>query len=163
MLKYLRSIGDYLQYKVLAGLWATLWSDDLPQLFFLFIFLELLDIFTRWLALSAACYKAIYPQSKGNLFIYLRFMYQARRWRFIRSTGLRDGFCDKVLTYCLLLLLAATVDAALSIGHAPRIMLTVTVSVLAMTEGLSVLENMGEAGVTVIKDIKAKLLKKKEI
>lgn len=161
MQKYAVELLNYWEYKVLAGLWATFYSDDLPILFLLFVALEMLDIFTRWLALSRQCFLAIYPQTPCNLYRALVFMWQARRWRFIRSTGLRDGFCDKMLIYLILLLLAATVDGALTIVHIPgRVLLTIVTTVLATTEGLSILENLSECGVPVIKQIKDKFQKK---
>lgn len=161
MQKYIMELLNYWQYKVLAGLWASIYSDDLPVLFLLFIGLECLDIFTRWLALSRQCHKALYPQSPCNLYQSLMFLWQARKWRYIRSTGLRDGFCDKMLTYLLLLFLSATVDGALTIVHIPgRVLLTIVVTVLATTEGLSILENLSECGVPVIKQIKDKFVKK---
>lgn len=161
MQKYIMELLNYWQYKVLAGLWASIYSDDLPVLFLLFLGLEFLDIFTRWLALSRQCHMAIFPQSPCNLYKALTFLWQARKWRYIRSTGLRDGFCDKMLTYLLLLFLAATVDGALTIVHIPgRVLLTIVVTVLATTEGLSILENLSECGVPVIKQIKDKFVKK---
>lgn len=160
MWKYVKGIEDYFIYKVLAGIWASFWSDELPQLFLIFVFLEIMDIFTRWLALTADWYKKVYPQSEGNLYIYLKWMWQARKWRWIKSTGLRDGFCDKMLVYLILLLVAALVDGALIIGHVPPVMRMVTTMVLATTEALSICENLGEAGVSVVKEIEKKIKEK---
>ena len=161
MLKHLQSIGQYIQYKILAGAWAVFWTDDLPRLFFLFLLLEFLDIFTRWLALSVQCFKALYPQTPCNLWRAFCFLPTARRWRFIRSTGLRDGFCDKMLTYLVLLLVAALVDGALLIVHIPaRVLLTIVTVVLATTEGLSIIENLGECGVAVVGEIKKRFIEK---
>lgn len=156
MQKYVSAIFDYWYAKVWLGLIASLWSDDLPILFCLFVLLEIIDILTRWLALTADWYKKTYPQCKGNLFIYCKWILQARRWRWIKSTGLRDGFCNKMLVYLILLLLSATVDGALAIAHMPRILLSIVVTVLAATEALSILENLNECDVAVIKQIKEK-------
>lgn len=160
MQKYITECLNYWEYKILAGLWAAVYTDELPILFLMFVGLEMMDIFTRWLALSYACHKAMYPQTPCNLWQSFKFLWQARKWRWIRSTGLRDGFCDKMLIYLILLLLAATVDGALAIGHMPRVLLTIVVTVLATTEALSVLENLSECDVPVIKQI-ASLFKKK--
>lgn len=155
--KYINNLLEYFQYKILAGLFASFWSDDLLILFLLFIGLEFIDIFTRWIALSKSCWKALYPQTYCSMWRAITFMWQSRKWRFIRSTGLRDGFCDKMPVYLILLLLSATVDACLSIAHAPRACLTIVVTVLATTEALSILENLSEAGVGVVDKIKKKL------
>lgn len=158
--KYLLEAGNYLQYKIIAGLIAAIFSEDFFKLLLLFIALELLDIFTRWLALSMQCYKAIYPQSPCGLWKATKWLWQAHRWRFIKSDGLRDGFCDKMLVYLLLLLTGAFVDAAFQIGHTPRVLTTIIVVVLGSTEALSILENLSECGVPVIKQIKERFVKK---
>ena len=161
-IQYVHNVGEYWQYKVVAGLWAAFWSDELPILFLLFVGLELMDIFTRWLALTADWYKKTYPQSRGNLYIYLTWMWQARKWKWIKSDGLREGFCNKCMVYLVLLLLAGTVDAALSISHVPRVMLSIVTTVLASTEALSICENLSECNVTVIKQIRDKFKDKIE-
>ena len=142
MTKYLLETWHYIQYKLIAGIIAAVFTEDFFKLLLLFIFLECLDIFTRWLSLSYQCYKSIYPQTKCGMFKALCFMWQARRWRFINSCGLRDGFCDKMLMYLILLLVGAIVDSAFTIGHAPRLLSTIIVVVLGSTEALSVLENL---------------------
>lgn len=156
MHKYLVEAFNYWQYKILAGLWATFWSDDIAILFLLFLLLELLDIFTRWLSLSKSCFNAIYPRTECSLWRAFTFIWQARRWRFICSTGLRDGFCDKILTYSILLLVAATVDAALQIAGVPRALLMIVTTVLVTTEALSILENLSDCGLMVVSTIKEK-------
>ena len=161
MFKHLQNIGQYIQYKILAGAWAVFWTDDLPRLFLLFVGLELMDIFTRWIALSFDWFKKTYPQTPCNLWTAVCWMWQARKWRWIKSTGLRDGFCDKMLTYLLLLLMAALVDGALLIVHIPaRVLLTIVTVVLATTEGLSIIENLGECGVAVVGEIKRRFVEK---
>ena len=157
MSKHVEELAQYWQYKILAGVWSALYSDDVVILFLLLVGLQLIDIFTRWLAQSYHCFKAIYPQTPCNLYRAWTFMWQARRWRYIRSTGLRDGFCDKMITYLLLLLLAITADAALEIGKLPRVLISTVSGVLVLTETLSVLENLSECGVQAIGQIKDKI------
>ena len=160
MHKYLTAIADYWEGKVLAGLFAAVFSDDLLILLCIFVALECMDIFTRWLSLSRQCFLAIYQNVPCSLWRAFTFIWQARKWRFIKSAGLRDGFCDKMLIYLTLLLLAALVDGALYIAHSPRVLLTITVTVLAATEALSILENLSETGVGVVAKIKDKFMKK---
>lgn len=162
MQKYVAEVIKYWHEKVFVGLWAAFWTEDVLMLFLLFVGLECLDIFTRWLALSRACFKAIYPQTHCSLWRAFRFLWQARKWRYIRSTGLRDGFCDKMLTYMLLLLLALMVDGAMLIVHIPgRFLMTVVTTVLSTTEALSILENLSECGIGVISEIRKKFTEKK--
>ena len=160
MTKYLNELLNYWQYKVIAGLWTVIFQDELPVLFLLFIFLEVLDIFSRWLALSRKCWTDLYPQTPCSTWKAFCWLWQSRKWRYIKSTGLRDGFCDKMLVYLILLLLSATVDGALALAHVPRALLSIVTTVLVTTEALSVMENLSEAGVEVITTIKDKFTEK---
>lgn len=155
MYKYLNEVTNYIQYKIIAGLIASIFTEDFLKLLLLFITLEVIDIFTRWLANSYHCYKAIYPNSPCGIYKALTFLWQARKWRYIKSTGLRDGFCDKMLLYCLLLLVGAVVDTAYTITKTPAILSSIITVVLASTEAMSVLENISEIN-DIAKNIKNK-------
>lgn len=155
MLKYVHSLFEYWQYKIIAGLIASIFSDKFFKLLTILILLNVLDIFSRFLSNSYNCYKSIYPNSPCGLWKAFTFVWQARKWRFIRSTGLRDGFCDKMMLYLILLLVGAFVDTAYALGNTPRIMSSIIVMVLASTEALSILENLGECN-EIIKQIKDK-------
>lgn len=159
MHKYMVEVGNYLQYKIIFGLVASIFTDDFFKLLFIFMLLEFLDIFTRWLAQSKKCYRAIYPDSPCNLLTCVGFLWQARKWRYIRSTGMRNG-CDKMLLYLILLLTSSLVDAALKIGNAPRVLTTIVVVVLASTEALSIMENLSECGVGIVATIRTKFEEK---
>lgn len=153
--KYIHGVIEYFEYKLPAAIWTALWVDDYAILLCMFIGMELLDVFTRWLALSRKCYKDIYPQSECSLWRAFTFLWQARKWRYIKSTGLRDGFCDKTLLYLILLALAGFVDGILGIAKVPKMLTSIIATVLALTEALSILENLSDCQVkeiTVIKD-----------
>lgn len=155
MLKYINNLFEYWQYKIIAGLIASIFSDNFFKLLTILILLNVLDIFSRFLSNSYSCYKSIYPNSPCGLWKAFTFMWQARKWRYIRSTGLRDGFCDKMMLYLILLLVGAFVDTAYALGNTPRIMSSIIVMVLASTEALSILENLSECN-EIIKQIKDK-------
>lgn len=160
MYRYVVELKNYIHYKIVLGLVASVFTDDFFKLLCIFVLLEFLDIFTRWLAQSKKCYRAIYPKSPCNLWTCFCFLWQARKWRFIRSTGLRDGFCDKMLLYLILLLTSSLVDTALQIGHTPKVLTTIVTVVLSSTEALSIMENLSESGVTLVGQIKDKFKEK---
>ena len=160
MHKYMVEVKDYIQYKIIFGLVASVFTDDFFKLLCIFALLEFMDIFTRWLSLSRQCFLAIYHNVPCSLWRAFKFLWQARKWRFIRSTGLRDGFCDKMLLYLILLLTSSLVDTALQIGHTPKVLTTIVTVVLSSTEALSIMENLSECGVGVISVIKNKFQEK---
>lgn len=144
MTKYLLETLQYWQYKIIAGVFAVVFTDSFGKLIFVFACLEVLDIATRWLAQSKACYRAIYPDMPATITTYIGWLWQARKWRYIKSDGLRSG-ADKILTYLLLLLTAALADTALQIGGVKVFTLTtIVVMFLATTEALSIIENISE-------------------
>lgn len=158
MQKYITEVFNYIEHKIVLGIVAVVFTDDFFKLIAIFAALEILDIITRWVALSYRCFKDIYPDTKCGISRAFRFMWQARKWRYIRSTGLREG-CDKMLVYLILLLVGVLVDAAFAIGSAPRLLSTIIVTVLATTEALSILENVSECN-DVVKIIKTRFLEK---
>lgn len=159
MAKYITELINYWQYKIIAGVLATIFTDDFFKLVLIFSMLEILDIATRMVAESKACWHALYPETKGSIMTYLHFLWQARKWRYIRSDGLRSG-SDKLLTYLLLILAATTVDSALKIAGADKILLCtgIVCGFLAVTELLSIIENVSEfAEYGIIKKIAEKI------
>lgn len=162
MMKYIHELVNYWEYKILGAVVCSIFSESFFKLIVLFCFLEFLDIFSRMLAESKRCYCDIYKGFPHTIFTYLKFMWQARKWRYIQSDKLRSG-ADKLLTYLLLILSATIVDSALKIAGADKVMFcTATItSFCALTEMLSILENASEiSNINVVKQIKEKISKK---
>lgn len=149
IMKHLHEVLQFWEYKVVAGLFAMVFSEAFFKLLLLFLLLTLLDCYTRWVAISASLWKHTYPNSKGNLWIYTKRIYHTWKMRWISSAGLRDGFTDKYTAYMLLLLATSLVDAALVISKAPISISSIVVTCLAITEFISILENLSEAGIAV--------------
>ena len=165
MHKYLMQVWNYIEFKVLAGIAAAFYTTDVLMLLCIFLFLELMDIFTKWIAISKNLYCETYkdfPNHCYGVWIYIKYIPTARRMRKIKSGELRVGFCNKMLTYLLLLLLSMCFDGALTIAYSvkTKVLLGCTTTVLATTECLSVLENLEQSGVEVITQIKQGLLNK---
>ena len=161
----IKSITDKGTEKVVASaVGATVL--DLGTIFALFIGLEIVDIFTRCMAMSALLWKDMYGEEivrkRGNLLNYIKWLYQAHRWRYIDSTALRDGFWSKTIVYFLLIFVGYLGDTILAVKHMPQFVLVVFCGILVCTEVLSILENLGECNVSSVKDLKDIIKKKKE-
>lgn len=139
---------------------------DLGTIFALFIGLEVIDILTRCIAMSAQLWRDMYGEEivkkRGNLLNYIRWIWNAHEWRYIDSTALRDGFWSKTIVYFLLIFVGFIGDTILSVKHIPPFVLIIFCGVLVCTEILSILENLGECGVSSVQDIKALIKKRKE-
>lgn len=139
---------------------------DLGTIFAMFICLIVVDIVTRCMAMSALLWRNTYGpeivKRRGNLLNYIKWTWQAHKWRYIDSSALRDGFWSKVITYFLLLLVATCGDQILRVSHIPPFVLLVFCGILTCTEILSILENLGECGVSSVRDIHTLIKKRKE-
>ena len=139
---------------------------DLGTIFALFIGLELIDILTRCMAMSALLWKNMYGEEivrkKGNLLNYIKWIWQTHKWRYIDSSALRDGFWSKTIVYFILIFVGFLGDTILMVKHIPQFVLVIFCGILVCTETLSILENLDECGVSSVGDIKALIQKRKD-
>lgn len=163
----LKSVTEHLPAKVVASAGVTSVSSALGihvQLLGIFFILEVLDILTRWIALSAQLWKSMYPQTPGSVWQYIKFFWQAHRWRYIKSEAMRTQFISKISTYCIILLFSSLCDVAMRIagGSAFAVLLPLVCAISCFTELISCLENLAEADVNVAKELMQILNKRKE-
>ena len=163
----LKSVTEHLPEKLIASAGVSGVVSALGihvQLLGVFFLLELLDVLTRWIALSAQLWKDMYPQTPGTVWQYMKFIYQGHRWRRINSEAMRNQFISKISTYCIILLFTSLCDLAMRIAGGPAIsaLLPIVTAVLCCTELLSCLENLAEAGVNVAGELIAIVKARKE-
>ena len=149
---------------VASAVGATLW--DLGTIFFLLLLLEIIDIFTACIYQSSLLWQKMYDakiiEKRGNLLNYIKWIWQAHHWRFIDSFALRDGFCSKTIIYFLLIMTGYIIDSVMMIRHAPQLALTVVCGVLAITEGISICENLDSAGIKIAGELRDVFKKRKD-
>ena len=117
-------------------------------LFSIFAILVMLDLFTRWIAIS---YKRLYEAGlPDDLCSSVRGIPEAHREGLISSCVMRRQFWSKMLTYLLLVLAAVLVDNGLMLLGRSAMATTLVVTYLSMTELLSMVENLDEAGVSAL-------------
>ena len=144
----------------ISAVGATIW--DTVTVFGVFVFLAIIDIFTRIIACSCQLWMQTYGEEftrkHGNLWLFILWIPSAHKWRYVNSMALRTGFVSKLLTYMLLIIAARACDAILPV----HCMLTLVTSILALTEMLSVCENLSECNTSVAAEIKALVKKRKD-
>ena len=157
MHKYISEILNYIEYKIILGVITAIFTDSFFKVMFLFLLIEICDIFTRWLSQSKKCWMALYPTSKAGIWQYIKFLWQARKWRFIRSEAMRNG-ADKILLYLIIFLVATMVDAAIVASNGVKCCTVACVTICGCTEFLSILENLSEiTNANIIGIIKEKI------
>ncbi len=117
-------------------------------LFSIFAILVMLDLFTRWIAIS---YKRLDGAGlPDDLYSSIRGIPEAHREGLISSCVMRRQFWSKMATYMILVLAAILVDNGLILLGRSPMATTLIITYLSMTELLSMVENLDEAGVSAL-------------
>ena len=139
-------MGDMLNIKVVAGALLGLLTNKYSILMVGFGVLLYLDILTKWIAISYA-----YLVEQGNenpaFFDAVKGINSARKARKINSEEMRKRGVSKLFVYNICFLMAAVFDLmSMAAGSTSQIVQIVS-GYLAMNEALSIIENLGDAGV----------------
>lgn len=118
-------------------------------MFLCFSLLVLLDLLSRWIAISAELLRAE-GKSSPTLLAMFRAIPRARRLGLICSSAMKEQGLSKLILYNFCVLVSASADYLLSESGHPSGMVSLAVSYLAAAEALSVMENLSEAGFSSI-------------
>lgn len=136
---------------------------DILTIFSVFLALFFIDLLTRLMCQAHALWIAMFGReftSKyGNAYLYIRYINSAHKFKFINSWALRTGFTSKALTYMLLIISARICDIILPVNS---VLLSLVSTILAITELLSICENLGECEISVAKEIRDIVKKRKD-
>jgi phage-related holin len=142
----LERMWDMFNIKVIAGAVLGLVTHKYSILMVGFGVLLYIDIFTKWIAISYA-----YLVEQGNenpaFFDAVKGINSARKARKINSTEMRTRGVSKLFVYCICFLMAAVFDLMSMASGANSQIVQIVCGYLAMNEILSVIENLGDAGV----------------
>ena len=120
-------------------------------LFFAFGLVVFLDLFTRWLALSHQ--NLVTQKPEATLVDCLYGIPQAHKAGLISSYVMRKTFFSKMITYLLLIIGASIVDYMIKGSGGGVMAVSLVITYLSMTELLSIVENLDEAGVSAMHDL----------
>ena len=137
---------------------------DISTVFFLFVLLAVIDIISKCASLSADLARKMYGEEFTRKFLtftyFMKTIPRAYSWRWINSSQMKNGFTSKMLVYTILLITSCICDMLLPTNiQAMRMLVT---SILALTELISVCENLSLCNVEVANTLKQLVSKKKE-
>ena len=115
-------------------------------MFMVFIFLIFMDCLTRWMALGAAFLKN-HGHAEPGLWEACRAITAARRAGLISSQVMKKQGMEKLILYNVSVMTAAGADFLLKSSGTAPFLTSAIVSYLVVTETLSIIENLSEAGV----------------
>lgn len=118
------------------------------ELITLFTILIVIDLLTKWLALAYGFLK-----DEGNeptIIESIRAMPAAHRAGVISSRQMKCQFLSKMAVYILLTIASGVADEMLFAVHRQPMLMELCISYLAASEVLSVVENLNDAGVSIL-------------
>lgn len=145
MYTYWQSLWDHFPFKSFTGV-ILLWVGRQAGMFMVFMFLVFMDCFTRWMAISYGRLAAKKANSPSLMDAILSIP-AARREGLITSRVMKKQGVEKLILYHLCVLTAAEADYLLSLSGSYPFLSGAVVSYLAVTEALSIMENLSDAGV----------------
>ena len=163
--KTLEGLVDHLPAKMVGSVVISSLAD-IGSLLGLFCGLEFLDLFTKWISLShdywVRTYGKEFTEKHGFLWAYVKWLPECRRFKYINSSAMKNQFTSKMLTYTILILTCCWSDLAMKKVGGITFISVIGISMISLTEALSIVENLSSAGIGVADGIKSLLQKKKE-
>ena len=161
----IQSVVENLPVK-LAGSAITASIFDIGALLGLFCGLEFLDLLTKWISLSHDYWVRTYgkeiTEKHGCLWVYIKWLPECRRFKYINSSVMKNQFCSKMFTYTILILTCCLADMAVKKVGGVAFISMIGISMVSLTEALSILENLSSANIGIADSIKGILQKKKD-
>lgn len=150
VLNTLRNLSHDMVLKLLASsiIVALFYHAVLFAMFGAVVFL---DLFSRWLALSHQ-YLVTHKQ-EATLIDCFWGIKRAHKAGLISSYVMRKTFFSKMITYLLLIIGASIVDYMIKGSGGGVMAVSLVITYLSMTELLSIVENLDEAGVSAMHDL----------
>ena len=163
--KALDSLVDHLPAKLVGSVVISSLAD-IGSLLALFCGLEFLDLFSKWISLSHDYWEKTYGKEftakYGCLWLYIKWLTECRRFGYINSSAMKNQFTSKMLTYTILILTCAWADLTIKKVGGVAFISTIGISMISLTESLSIVENLSSANIGIADSIKGILQKKKD-
>lgn len=116
------------------------------RLLTIFVALVVIDLLTKWFQLSRQ-YLVDNEEEDLSAWAVLMAMRKARRAGYIKSDAMKHRFLGKIAVYMVFTFCAALLDGTFKTMGNPQFAVILTVGYLAVTEFLSILENLQAAGI----------------
>lgn len=117
------------------------------QLLLAFVGLVVVDLITKWVSLSYAHLAKRRRKNKPTLWQAIINIPQARKAGYIKSEVMKSRFVGKIIVYLLIVIAAGLVDHIMQTMANPTWAVVLAVGYLSVTEMVSILENLQDAGV----------------
>lgn len=132
------------------------------QLLLAFVGLVVIDLFTKWIALSREHLMKRKRKTPPTLWQCFCNILKARRAGYIKSEPMKHRFLGKILVYFFVVFAGGLADYIMKVMEKPTWAVLLLVGYLSITEMISIMENLQDAGVEEAGKLHELLEKKRE-
>ena len=150
-----KHILQWFPVKCMGGIVLAGWESQLWMLG-AFSLLVIIDCVTRWLAISSGLLQKS-GVAHPSLWDMVRYVPTARRMGYINSRTMKQRGVEKLVLYNLCVLTGACADYLIAFPVWDGRLSELAVSYLAMTEALSIVENLSDAGIRSMTELRKRL------
>lgn len=133
------------------------------QLLLAFVGLVIIDLVTKWLALSRQYLVKRRRKKETTLWECFVNIRKARRAGYIKSEPMKHRFLGKVLVYFFVVFAGGLADYIMVVMDKPTWAVLLLVGYLSITELISIVENLQDAGVEEAEKLHDILEKKRDV
>ena len=133
------------------------------QLLLAFVALIIIDLITNWISLSHEYLTKRKRKKNPTLWQCVKSIPAARAAGYIKSEAMKHRFLGKVVVYLLVVFAGATVDSMMQAMEKPTWAVVLLAGYLSITELISIVENLQDAGVEEAEQLHNILEKKRDV
>lgn len=132
------------------------------QLLLAFVGLVVIDLVTKWIALSREHLMKRKRKTPPTLWQCFCNILKARRAGYIKSEPMKHRFLGKILVYFFVVFAGGLADYIMTVMEKPTWAVLLLVGYLSITEMISIMENLQDAGVEEAEKLHEILEKKRD-
>lgn len=145
-------------FKIMGSLFLMVFWHQHAILFYCFSFLVFFDCFTKWMSISYSRLKE--RGDKTDVWAVVRGIKMARSDGLISSEVMKHRFVGKILVYLFCASISGIVDLCMIELQKPVWAISTVISYLVVTELLSIIENLNDSGIEIMKGL-AQMIERK--
>lgn len=155
-------IGQHWAAKIVGAAFMGIACSMHGQLLFAFVGLVVIDLLTKWIALSREHLTKRKRKTPPTLWQCVCNILKARRAGYIKSEVMKHRFIGKILVYLLVVFAGGLADYIMTAMDKPTWAVLLLVGYLSVTELISIVENLQDAGVEEAEKLHEILEKKRD-
>lgn len=158
----IRHLGEHWAIKLAGAAFVGAACSMHGQLLLAFVGLVVIDLITKWIALSKEHLSKRKRKKPYTIWECVLNIPKARKAGYIKSEAMKHRFLGKIIVYLLVVFAGAFADHIMQTMDKPTWAVLLLVGYLSITELISILENLQDAGVEEAGQLHDILEKKRE-